>query len=156
MQRLTPQVFNVSRPSGRLAKNVTPTGGTASQSWKQTFTFDRYGNRRFDETNTTTISPGCSSAVCNPQIDPSTNRLTRYGFDSAGNTTTDATGQTFTYDAENKQIKVQSGSQTVGEYFYDGDGKRVKKIVPSTGETIVFVYDATGKTIVWINRQKKN
>jgi RHS repeat-associated protein len=34
---------------------------------------------------------------------------------------------------------------TIGEYFYDGDGKRVKKVVPSTGETTVFVYDASGK-----------
>ena len=34
---------------------------------------------------------------------------------------------------------------TLGEYFYDGDGKRVKKVVPSTGETTVFIYDASGK-----------
>jgi len=44
-------------------ENVTPTGGTASQSWKQTFTFDRYGNRRFDEANTTTIPAGCASPL---------------------------------------------------------------------------------------------
>ena len=36
---------------------------------------------------------------------------------------------------------------TVGEYEYDGDGKRVKKHVPSTGEVTVFVYDAGGKLI---------
>ena len=36
---------------------------------------------------------------------------------------------------------------TVGEYFYDGDGKRVKKYVPDTGEVTVFVYDAGGKLI---------
>ncbi|MBX3267903.1 MAG: hypothetical protein KF831_14485 [Acidobacteria bacterium] len=36
---------------------------------------------------------------------------------------------------------------TVGEYVYDGDGKRVKKHVPSTGEVTVFVYDAGGKLI---------
>lgn len=36
---------------------------------------------------------------------------------------------------------------TVGEYEYDGDGKRVKKRVPSTGEVTVFVYDAGGKLI---------
>ncbi|WP_212577890.1 hypothetical protein, partial [Vibrio parahaemolyticus] len=28
-------------------ENVTPHGGSASQSWKHTFTFDRHGNRRF-------------------------------------------------------------------------------------------------------------
>jgi RHS repeat-associated protein len=77
-----------------------------------------------------------------------------YNFDSAGNTTRDASDQKFTYDAENKQTKVESLTTetntvtgTVGEYFYDGDGKRVKKYVPSTGETTVFIYDATGKLI---------
>ena len=60
----------------------------------------------------------------------------------------------FTYDAENKQTKVETLSPgtdtvtgTIGEYTYDGDGKRVKKYVPSTGETTIFVYDAAGKQI---------
>ncbi|MBK7707807.1 MAG: RHS repeat protein [Acidobacteria bacterium] len=35
---------------------VTPAGSsTATQSWKQDYTFDRYGNRNFVEANTTTI-----------------------------------------------------------------------------------------------------
>ncbi|QYU68070.1 hypothetical protein J4558_25010 [Leptolyngbya sp. 15MV] len=71
-----------------------------------------------------------------------------YTFDPAGNTTVDAEGRQFTYDAENKQVKVRdSQSQTIGEYFYNGEGERVKKIVPATGETTVFVYDAEGKMI---------
>lgn len=37
---------------------------------------------------------------------------------------------------------------TVGEYHYDGDGKRVKTHVPSTGEVTVFVYDAGGKQVI--------
>ena len=36
---------------------------------------------------------------------------------------------------------------TLGEYEYDGDGKRVKKHVPSTGEVTEFVYDAGGTRI---------
>ncbi|MFH4247258.1 hypothetical protein WAI89_21130, partial [Acinetobacter baumannii] len=51
-------------------------------------------------------------------------------------------GRTFTYDGENKQTAVVSGGSTVGQYFYDGDGRRVKKVVPSTGEMTIFVYDA--------------
>ena len=31
--------------------------------------------------------------------------------------------------------------------IYDGDGRRVKKYVPGTGETTIFVYDAAGKQI---------
>ncbi|MFH4338806.1 hypothetical protein WAJ35_25855, partial [Acinetobacter baumannii] len=72
---------------------------SSQTSWKQTFTFDRYGNRRFDVPNTTTLAPSCAEAVCNPTIDPATNKLIGYQFDDAGNTKTDANGQTFVYDS---------------------------------------------------------
>jgi RHS repeat-associated protein len=120
------------------------------QSWKQTLTYDRYGNRRFaknDPNETTTIAAGCPTEICNPLIDTAKNRLIGYGYDDGGNTITDAESRTFIYDGKNKQTKVVSNGQTIGEYFYDGDGKRVKKYVPSTGETTIFVYDASGKMV---------
>ncbi len=131
---------------------LTPTGGSATQTWKQTYTFDRYGNRRFDfaNGNTTVPAANCSEPVCNPTISTANNRLTSTGwlYDAAGNTTRDGSYQTFTYDAENKQVEVKnSSSVTLGQYWYDGDGKRVKKIVPATGEVTVFVYDAAGKLV---------
>ena len=130
-------------------ENVTPMGGTASQSWKQTFTFDRYGNRRFDEANTTMPSSFVNPAVTNPTISTSNNRLTSpgYAYDTSGNTTADAGGQTYVYDAENKMISASNSSGTIGQYFYDGDGRRVKKIVPSTGELTIFSYDVGGKLV---------
>ncbi len=127
----------------RLKSAIETIGG--STSWKQTYTFDRYGNRRFDEANTDTLQGGCATAVCNPTIDPATNKLIGYTFDDSGNTEIDANGKTFTYDGENKQIKVVSGGTTIGEYFYDGDGKRVKKIAGA--EETIFVYDAGGQLI---------
>jgi hypothetical protein len=33
----------------------------------------------------------------------------------------------------------------IGKYYYDGEGKRVKNVVPATGETTVFIYDTSGK-----------
>ena len=42
---------------------------------------------------------------------------------------------------------MTNGGSTVGQYYYDSDGKRVKKVVPGTGETTIFVYDAAGKQI---------
>ncbi len=131
---------------------VTPDGGSQVQTWKQTYTFDRYGNRRFDLTggSTTFPNPSCTEAVCNPTVSASNNRLTSTGwlYDAAGNTTRDGNYQTFTYDAENKQVEVKnSSSVTVGKYWYDGDEKRVKKVVPSTGEVTIFVYDAAGKLV---------
>ncbi len=102
-----------------------------SQTWTQVFGFDRYGNRNIiSGTGVTSFSF-------------SGNRITAHTFDTAGNTTNDGT-RTFTYDAENKQTQVNNGS--TGQYFYDGDGRRVKKVIPG-GETTIFVYDAASKLI---------
>jgi RHS repeat-associated protein len=146
-------------PLNRLkdaVENVTPTGGSSSQSWKQEFSFDRYGNRSFVTGTGHTDTLGSCTTMCNPTFDATNNRITSSGFsyDSSGNTTRDAADRKFTYDAENKQTKAETLSAgtntvtgTIGEYSYDGDGRRVKKYVPSTGETTIFVYDAAGKQI---------
>lgn len=131
------------------------------QQWEQTFTYDRFGNRNFNEAETTTLPKNCGTApsltvctsdkkVVNPSVNTANNRLSTsddYAFDSSGNTTGDAEGRTFVYDAENKQVSVSDTNGTIGMYFYDGDGKRIKKHVPDTGETTIFVYDTGGKLI---------
>jgi hypothetical protein len=100
----------------------------SSQTWKQAFTYDRYGDRNFDEANTTTLLKNCGTSpnftvctadkkVVDPAVDVSNNRLSTgddYAFDSAGNTTGDAEDRTFTYDAENKQIQVSQSSTVIG------------------------------------------
>jgi len=54
--------------------------------------------------------------VCNPQVDLAKNRLVAYVFDSSGNTTADAEGRTFTYDAEHNQTQVRDQyGTTIGE-----------------------------------------
>ncbi|MEO8649469.1 MAG: RHS repeat-associated core domain-containing protein [Acidobacteriota bacterium] len=88
--------------------------------------------------------------MLNPSVDTSNNQLSssdNYDFDNVGNTTEDAQGRTFIYDAENKQVSISDTNGLIGEYFYDGDGKRVKKYVPDTAETTIFVYDAAGKLV---------
>lgn len=139
---------NYTYDSLNRVKSAVENIGT--QTWKQTFLYDRYGNRNFDAANTTTLG-SCPQAQCNPTIDATNNKFTTgqgWSYDSEGSVTTDATGRSFIYDAENKQNEVKnSQQQTIGQYFFDGDGKRVKKIVPSTGETTIFVYDASGKLV---------
>jgi YD repeat-containing protein len=44
----------------------TPNGGSAAPSWKQTYVYDRFGNRTFDAANTTTLPAGFNAAVYNP------------------------------------------------------------------------------------------
>ena len=123
---------------------------SSTQTWRQDFTYDRYGNRRFNETNTSMPASFSNQALTNPTISASNNRLTSTGwtYDASGNTTGDSQSRTFIYDGENKQVEVKnSSSATIGQYTYDGDGRRVKKYVPGTGETTIFVYDAAGKQI---------
>lgn len=136
----------------RLQSGVeTFNGGT--QSWKQTFSYDRFGNRRFDATgaNTTTLG-SCPQNQCNPLIDTSDNRLSAgqgYLYDAAGNITQDAMNQRFIYDAENHQTQFFNGANSTQSpdavYQYDGTGKRVRKISGQT-ETI-FVYSGGGQLV---------
>lgn len=51
--------------------------------------------------------------------------------------------RTFTFNGDDKQIQVKDVNQNViGTYYYDGEGKRVKKVTNT--ETTVFVYDGGG------------
>jgi YD repeat-containing protein len=58
----------------------------------------------------------------------------------------DGSGNQFFYDAENHQKEVKDpGNSSLGQYFYDGEGRRIKKV--SATETIIFVYDASSQLI---------
>ena len=132
----------------RLKSATENINGGSTPEWKQTFTYDRYGNRNFDtaNNNTTTIPAGCAVAVCNPQVDPATNKLIGYNFDNAGNTKTDASGRSFIYDGMNRETEVKdTNGVSIGKYFYDGEKRRVKKI--SAQETTIFVYNAFGQLV---------
>lgn len=143
---ITPLEQTYAYDSLNRIKSAVETQSSA-QTWKQTFTYDRYGNRNFDAANTTTLG-SCSTNQCNPTIDAANNRFTTnqgYTYDLSGNLLTDAQNRSFVYDAENKQKTVSDASGTIGTYSYDGDGKRVKKV--SASENTIFVYDASGKMI---------
>jgi len=152
-----PLVQSYTYDSLNRITSATETSNGA-QTWKQTFSYDRYGNRNFDLNNTTTPDTQTNGAVkvINPEILASNNRfkldqdndsVNDYLYDSAGNLTQDATGKKFKYDAENKQTSFGTGGSDTngGSYFYDGDGQRVKKIVGS--ETTIFVYNASGQLV---------
>jgi RHS repeat-associated protein len=138
----------------RLQSATETIGGNVS--WKQTFTYDRFGNRRFDSVNTTTLPQSVPSKVFNPLINTSDNRLKKdqdndnindYDYDKTGNVTLDAENKRFIYDAENRQTAFFAPTNTTqtpdAVYYYDGDGRRVKKNSPL--ETTIFVYDSGGQ-----------
>ena len=129
----------------RLTEAKEKTSSTTN--WQQTFGYDRYGNRNsFSQTvNGVALT---LDAVNHPTIDSANNRFTTgqgYVYDYNGNIVQDAEGRKFTFNGDDKQTVVKDANDTViGEYYYDASGARVKKVVPSTGETTVFVYDAGG------------
>lgn len=135
-------------------KSATEVTGT-QQNWKQTFIYDRFGNRTFkaDETTLPAIS-GPNQNITNPSISPANNRISTagYEYDAAGNLKCDpehpcVSGVAYyLYNAENRVKSVNGGSAAGGaSYFYDGNGRRVKKVVGgSPSWTTIFVYDSDG------------
>ena len=118
-------------------------------SWSQSNGFDRYGNRWVSGY----VVPGNESRTPTSQsaFNTATNRLNSavmpgFGYDSAGNVTSDPTtaAQGIVYDAENRQVSYTKAGATT-TYSYDGDGRRVKKVVGSV--TTIFVYNASGQLI---------
>jgi RHS repeat-associated protein len=128
-------------------------GENGNPSWFQRYGYDtendhegRYGNC-WVVTPDSYIVPG--SELLTPQsgtsFDYSTNRLTGgvIQYDNAGNLTADGAGRVFAYDAENRQKSYNDATE---KYYYDGEGKRVKK-EDSFGGRTVFVYNALGQLI---------
>ncbi len=118
-----------------------------SQTWVQNFSYDRYGNRVGLSQNV----GGQQLPVNNltlPAVDGNTNRFQSgqgYSYDAVGNLIGDPQGRQFIFNGDNKQVEVRDASGGVGEYVYDGSGKRVKKV--TAAETVIFVYDGLGKLI---------
>lgn len=111
---------------------------SSGANWSQTYDYDRFGNRAVrigSHMPQPMLTPQSAFAGDMSAFNANNNRLFASGYDVAGNQTSDAQGRTFEYDGENRQTKFNT---TAGQYFYDGDGHRVKKIDGSG--TTVFVY----------------
>jgi RHS repeat-associated protein len=138
----------------RLESATETIGNNPNPTWRQAFTYDRYGNRRFNESLTTTLGTNYNQATVNPTISTANNRISSagYSYDGAGNLRNDANGKQFLYDAENHQNEVKDGNGiTLGIYLYDGEGRRIKKI--SATETVIFVYDGGGQLVAEYSTQ---
>jgi len=136
---------------GSATENIS-----SAQTWKQTFSYDRYGNRRFntESNNTTTLPENFDPDVFNPTISTSTNRLasSRYQYDENGSLTVNAEGQQFSYNAESLQKEVKDSQNNVlGQYIYDGEGRRVKRLTAT--DTTIFVYNAIGQLVAEYSTQ---
>jgi RHS repeat-associated protein len=118
---------------------INPLVGPNTSSWSQAYSYDRYGNRLSVE--------GTNAQSLN--ISAGKNRINDagYEYDLAGNLTKDPSDKFYFYDAENRLVKVsidQAGSNIIAQYFYDGNGWRIKKASSSTTR---FVYDQSGRLL---------
>jgi RHS repeat-associated protein len=134
--------------------NRLQTATEDGSSWTQTYDCDRYGNRAVRNTSyipapSMGLTPLSANSTDFSAFNQGSNRLNNgipaqvnIDYDSSGNLKKDAAARTMTYDAENRLLNFNGGA---GQYFYDGDGHRVKKI-DSSGAT-VFVYNVAGQLI---------
>ena len=136
----------------RLTTAAESGSGTA---WSQTYAYDRYGNRRV----TAGAAHGSNQALT-PQstadIAAGTNRLAgtkgvnTVAYDAAGNLTTDWAANRFTYDGDNRLVAFDhtTGTDSDTTYAYDGEGRRVRKVVGgSGGVTTTYVYNVGGQLV---------
>ena len=110
----------------------------ATQSFAQSYTYDRWGNRTVDVTPAKSWGAGINNESLD--VNPTNNRLTVpsgqsgvLNYDDAGNLVND----TYTgagareYDAENRMTRAWANNQWQ-TYSYDGGGKRIKRKVNGT------------------------
>ena len=128
------------------ARETAGSSTSAPQTWIQQFGYDIYGNRI-----STAQTVNAVNINMTPAVDQYTNRFTStdFHYDKNGNLTQDK-GQnnqtrTIIFNGDNKQTQVRDANgNPIGIYFYDGEGKRVKKVVGN--DTTIFVY-SSGKLV---------
>ncbi|HET9284165.1 MAG TPA: RHS repeat-associated core domain-containing protein [Candidatus Angelobacter sp.] len=116
--------------------NFNRLAGSNKNSSAQTFSYvyDRYGNR---------LQQNAPQGGPAPQyLFDSNNRIIGSGvtYDALGNVLTDGLGNTYTYDAESRLIKVVNSVGTYN-YTYNAEGQRVKT------NAAEYLYDLSGRAI---------
>jgi RHS repeat-associated protein len=130
----------------------------SAEIWRQTFAYDRYGNRTIDQDVTRTYGAGINKKDFTANVD-NKNRLGvpagqsgTMTYDAAGNLSNDTytgTGSR-TYDAENRMISA-TGDDGVSTYSYDGDGHRVRRYVGGEETETWQIYGLTGELLAEYN-----
>jgi RHS repeat-associated protein len=125
-------------------------------SWGRTFGYDRYGNGWVASNTGLSLNP--FTALLQSDYDADTNRFVSSFHDAgygAPGGLTHLGGYTFDYDAEGRLSSAVLANTQATLYQYDGEGRRVAKVVcPSGGGTCTtanalavtwYVYDAQGE-----------
>ena len=138
------QSFTYDELNRLKSATETQSGG---QTWKQTYGYDRYGNRWFDAANTTATVLGPLTSASD--FNASNNRIVKsgYSYDQAGNLTAEPS-KSYVYDAENRLTSATASGVTTS-YIYDGEGRRVRK---NAGGVITrMIYNHLGQLVAEYN-----
>ena len=116
---------------------------TVASSWS--ITYDPNGNR-------TGVSLNGNPSVYN--VEATSNRLTSitnparsFGYDNAGNTTSDNPNYTAIYGLSGSLASITRAGVT-GTYTYDADKRRIRKVTSAgANSTIIFVYGLNGELL---------
>jgi RHS repeat-associated protein len=117
---------------------------TPDPIYQQTFIYDQFGNRRIDAAPNQTFGNAINNAVYD--VNKANNRIYGMQYDAAGNVINEQStgGANRYYDAENRMTKAWAGSNWQ-YYVYDGDGRRVRRIV--NGQEYWQVYGIDGELV---------
>jgi subtilisin len=120
-------------PLNRLGYAVEHNNGVyndAERAWYQSFAYDPHGNRGIKVENTSNNADAANMALQLADFSGVNNRIARagYAYDSSGNLTEEP-GKRFTYDGEGRIVTATVAGGLTSQYFYDGRGCRVRKVV---------------------------
>ena len=104
--------------------------------WGESYGYDAWGNLLSIGTANSNYT-GCNQESLSVSVDPNSNRITGYTYDTAGNVISIPTVGSYSYDAENHLLSAAGVT-----YSYDGDGHRASK---SSG--IDYYYDGNGQPL---------
>src|SRR5262249_39766319 len=106
--------------------------------YQKTFTYDNVGNRLTQSTSGagspgTPTAPGTVSYTYHAR-DRLLTDATSYSYDANGNLVTKTGEATYTWDLEDRLVKVTKTDLTVIENFYDADGNRLQTKTTPAGQ----------------------
>ncbi|WP_304440885.1 RHS repeat domain-containing protein, partial [Rhizobacter sp. Root16D2] len=104
--------------------------------------YDPNGNRTSVSLNG--IPSTYNTEATSNRLSSITNPARSFGYDNAGNTTSDSAAYTATYGLNGSIASITKVGVT-GSYDYDASRRRIRKV--TSGEVVVFVYDLEGQLL---------
>jgi len=116
---------------------------TATASWA--IAYDANGNRTSVSLNGS--ASAYTTSTTSNRLDSITNPARSFGYDNAGNTTSDSTSYTATYGLSGVLTSLTKGGVT-STFSYDADTRRIRKFTSAgASSTRIFAYDLGGQLI---------